>query len=88
MNSRDLVRASGTVVVGFSDHLITFSSRMFPKVASVPGVKKIRSMKDYSKESFLSELAKVDWSSVLSSDNVDYCVTEFSRLFSRVHATL
>ena len=81
-NSRDLVRASGTVVVGFSDHLITFSSRIFPKVASAPNVKKVRSMKDYSKEGFLSELAKVDWSSVLSSDNADYCVTEFSRLFN------
>ena len=81
-NVRDMIRASGTVVVGFSDHLITFSSRCFAKVISSPDVKKVRSMKSYSKESFVSELAKIDWSSVLSSDNVDYCVGEFSRLFN------
>ena len=38
-------------------------------------------MKSYSKVSFIMELSKIDWSSVLSSANVNYCVAEFSRLF-------
>ena len=47
---RAWIRASGTVIGGFSDHLITFSSRSFAKVGSSPNVKKVRSMKLYSKK--------------------------------------
>ena len=43
--------------------------------------KKIRMMRSYSKQSFLNELFKIDWSSILSSADVNFCLTKFSRLF-------
>ena len=39
-------------------------------------------MKFYSKHSFLNELSRLNWSSILSSSDVNYCVLEFARLFT------
>ena len=47
-------------------------------------VKKIQSSKNYSASRFVSELPKIDQSPVLISNDVDYCLDEFSRLFRSV----
>ena len=55
-----------------SGHLITYCTRKSTKVIfnKHQGVK-IRSLKNYSKESFVNELCKIDWSEVVSCDSVD-----------------
>ena len=84
-NMGEMVQGSGVVVAGFSDHLATFCSRKLSKqVFSGSVSRKIRSFRDYSKDGFNHELSKIDWSSVLLSMDVNYCLTEFNRLFSLV----
>ena len=81
-NVGELVQNSGVICSGFSDHFVTFCTRRIQKsMFSSMNTKKIRMMKSYSKHSFLCELSKVDWSSILSSSDVNFCVTEFSKLF-------
>ena len=81
-NVRDLISDSGVISVGFSDHLITFCSRKWVKGASAtPNTRQVRSMKSYSKASFIAELVRIDWSHILSSSDVNYCLSEFTRLF-------
>ena len=84
-NAGDIVQASGVVVNGFSDHFLTYCSRRCIKgISHGHNVKKVRSFKNYSKISFNMELRKIDWSSVLTSTDVNYCLSEFSRLFKSV----
>ena len=84
-NTSDLIRDSGVILNGFSDHLITYCSRGGVKeIFSDSNVKYVRSFKNYSKISFLNELRKVDWSTVLSSNDVNFCLSEFNRLFHEV----
>ena len=84
-NAGDIVQASGVVVNGFSDHFLTCCScRCIKGIFHGHNVKKVRSFKNYSKISFNMELRKIDWSSVLTSTDVNYCLSEFSRLFKSV----
>ena len=70
-NVSDLIVESGVLLNGFSDHLIIFSSRHGGKdTCSGSNVRLVRSFKMYSKFSFLVELRKIDWSAILSSDDV------------------
>ena len=81
-NVKDLVQESGIINIGFSDHLVTYCTRKLQKsIFSSHSVKRIRNMKFYSGQFLVAELSKIDWSLILSSSNVDYCVKEFSRLF-------
>ena len=81
-NASELIQSSGVIGGGFSDHFLTFCSRRCIKGISYGhNIKKVRSFKNYSKLSFIMELRKIDWSSVLTSVDVDYCLSEFSRLF-------
>ena len=76
-------------MLGFSDHLVTFCSRGGSKdLHGVSDIKKIRSLKSYSPELLNLELSKVNWSSVLSSSNVDFCLDEFARIFRAVVDTV
>ena len=69
---------------GLSDHLITFCSRRSVKGVSFDSnVRRFRIMKSYSKLSFITELSKIDWSGILSSADVNFCLSEFSRLFNQ-----
>ena len=81
-NVSDMIKESGVILNGFSDHLITFCSRRCSKeVVFGSNIRQVRSYKNYSKISFLAELRKIDWSLILSSNDVDYCLSEFNRLF-------
>ena len=62
--------------------MITFCSRQFIKeFVSDGNVRFVRCFKSYSKASFLNVLRNVDWTSVLTSVDVDFCLMEFNRLF-------
>ena len=64
------------------DHFVTFCSRRCVKgISSGPVKKTVRSFKLYNRERFLSELSGINWFSVLASDDVNFAVTEFGRLF-------
>ena len=79
---RDLIADSGVILTGFSDHVVTFCSRKYEKdIFTGSNVKLVRSFKSYSKFLFMAELRKVDWSSVLSSCDVNFCLSEFNRIF-------
>ena len=81
-NVSEMVSESGVILNGFSDHLITFCSRRCTKeVASGSNIRQIRSYKNYSQVSFLTVLRRIDWSSILSSRDVNYCLSEFNSLF-------
>ena len=84
-NTRDYVGESGVLPVGLSDHFFTFCTRrlskeVFPSSDSL--FRKVRSFKHYSKELLNLELSKIDWSSVTLSVDVDFCLSEFLRLFT------
>ena len=84
-NVGDFVQEKGVIASGFSDHCMTFCTRRSVKgISFEPSIKRIRSFKSYSKEVFLDQLRKVDWFSVLSSDDVNFAVMEFGRLFKLV----
>ena len=85
VNSMDKVGGFGVISCGLSDHFMTFVSRAISKeVFNEPVYKRVRSFKSYSVAKFVGDLSKVDWSGVLFSDNVDFCLDEFSRLFRGV----
>ena len=48
---------------------------------SNPKIRKVRCYKNYSPYNFQRELSGVDWSAVMSSPDVEFCLQEFSRLF-------
>ena len=82
-NVSELVQESGVVCSGFSDHFLTFCSRRIQKgLLSTSNTKWIRAMKCYSKHTFLNELSQLNWSSILSSSDVNFCLSEFARLFT------
>ena len=84
-NVGDLIQNSGVLDIAFSDHLVTFCTRHSVKGFSFgPIVRKIWSFRTYSKQIFIAELSKMNWSSVLLADNVDYAIMEFNRLFRSV----
>ena len=83
VNSRDLIQQCGVINYGFSDHLITFCMRGMSKDLSVESItRRIRSFKSFTLERLNFELKMVDWSSVMSSSNVDFCLSKFTRLFT------
>ena len=82
-NSRDKIKRAGVIEFGFSDHLAIYCSRgiLRDNTQSGPRIKKVRCYKKYSPYNFQQELNGVDWSAVMSSPNVEFCLREFSRLF-------
>ena len=83
-NTREMVQNSGIITTGFSDHFVTYCSRRLPKdIFSGSNIKRVRSFKSYSKELLNIELSAIDWSDLLVSVDVDYCLSEFTRLFNQ-----
>ena len=61
---------------------MTYCSRRCPKdVFTGSNTRFVRSYRSYSKFSFLAELRKLDWSSILASADVNFCLNEFNSLF-------
>ena len=64
-NNRDKVSQAGVIETGISDHFITYCTRRKPKdIIGKHTTIKIRSMKNYTKESFVENLEEKDWNIV------------------------
>ena len=64
-NNRDKVSQAGVIETGISDHFITYCTRRKPKdIIGKHTTIKIRSMKNYTKESFVENLEGKDWNIV------------------------
>ena len=87
-NSRAKVGRCGVLDCGFSDHLAIFCTRVVNRSGTVDplctNTKRIRSLKNYSKEAFCDKLRVADWSKVYLSINVDEAVNQFTELFHGV----
>ena len=82
VNEKGKVRESGVIDSGLSDHLVTYCSRGFSGNATGGSlIKKVRSFKNYSASKLNDQLARIDWSGILLSTDVEHCLGEFSRLF-------
>ena len=72
----------GVLNSSISDHNLIFCTR---KVIRAPVNKhntlKIRSMKNYSKQDFLVRLNRINWFSVLQSDDIEFAWSEFKTNF-------
>ena len=83
-NVKGRVREAGVIAFGFSDRLVTYCSRgtKTQNSDSEPKIKKVRNLKHYNAGKLRIELAKIYWSNVLLSLDVEYCVNEFTRLLN------
>ena len=62
-NSSENVIQSGTIPVGLSDNLLTYVTRKASRgVFNSHNTIRIRSLKNYSENDFLQQLANADWS--------------------------
>ena len=75
----DNISQSGVTQCSFSDHDVIFCTRKVNRgYLKTHNVTKIRCMKNYSKENFLSRLELLDWSSVLEKTDVTEVAGTFS----------
>ena len=82
-NSTDKIKEKGVIPSGFSDHFMVFCSRgvVAGDGRLPPIVKRVRSLKNYTRELLVQSLQSIDWLSVLTSTDVSFCLDEFCRLF-------
>ena len=78
----DLVFKSGVLPYGVSDHDIIFCSRQKPKYfCGEHNTVKLRCLKNYSAESFITALRELDWFDVINCESVDNAWDRFKQLF-------
>ena len=83
VNVKENVKSWGVLCIGFSDHLVTFCSRgLQGQNSHCPNIRKVRCYREYSASRLQNELKRMDWSGMLGSTDVNYCLNEFVRLFS------
>lgn len=70
VSDEDKISQTGVLYLGISDHSLIYYSRRVVKAAiNKHNTVKLRSMKNYDKDTFQVNLLNADWSSVLISDN-------------------
>ena len=78
----DKVSQSGVIDIGISDHCLIFCARKVIKhVFNKHNTVKIRSMRDYSKEAFQTNLLNANCNSVMTLDNVVDAWSKFKTVF-------
>jgi hypothetical protein len=84
-NSKAKIASFGTLNYGFSDHLAVFCTRATAKPGPfTPVVKRVRSLKNYSREVLCEELKSVNWTRVLLSNTVDDALGQFVTIFHEI----
>ena len=79
------VNGSGVINSGISDHCMIYCTRKLTKdYFGKHNNVKLRSLKNYDKNDFVSQLNLVDWSSVIYCDNVNLAWSNFKKLFMSV----
>ena len=72
----------GVLDLGISDHCLIYCTRkVLRNIINSHNTVKIRSLKNYNKETFQANLLDVDWSSVICSDNVIRAWENFKSIF-------
>ena len=88
-NAKFRCSAANVISFGDSDHDLISYTR-YSKTPPIPArIVLKRSYKNFDKEAFLSDVAKTDWTDVLSCDEVDLateCLTRKFRYILNVHA--
>ena len=70
VSDEDKISKTGVLYLGISDHSLIYCTRRVVKAAiNKHNTVKLRSMKNYDKDTFQVNLLNADWSSVLISDN-------------------
>ena len=84
VNCPEKISQSGVIESGISDHFITFCTRKIVKgqIGRHTQVK-IRSLKNYCTNSFVESLKEVDWSVVLSCEDVNEASDKFKTIFTQ-----
>ena len=77
----DKVRSSGVICVGFSDHLVTYCSRGLTNLSSIANVRKVRCFRNYTPFKLKEALKALDWSVLLLSTDVNFCLDKFVDMF-------
>ena len=81
-NYDDKISKYGVITSGVSDHFFTYCTRKSTKVIhNKHKCVNVRSLKNYSKESFTDKLSDIDWSEVTLSDDVNKAWSTFTCLF-------
>ena len=81
-NYDNVISQYGVVTTGLSDHFFTYCTRKSPKpIFNEHKRVKVRSLKNYSKESFIDKLSETDWSEVLFCNDVDRAWSMFCTVF-------
>lgn len=85
VSNKDKVFQSGVLPFGISDHSVTFCSRKTPKhVFNSHNTVKIRSLKGYSLETFLSKLRNINWFKCINCEQVNESWSIFKHEFMSV----
>ena len=87
VSDEDKISQTGVLHLGISDHSLIYCTRRVVKAAiNKHNTVKLRSMKNYDKDTFQVNLLNADWSSVLISDNACDAWEKFKSNFtSLVH---
>jgi len=81
----DRVTQSGVLKCSFSDHDVIYCTRKLNRGHfTKDNVAKIRCMKNYNKEDFVSRVQLLDWNSVLDMKDVNEAWCSFSNMFKNV----
>jgi hypothetical protein len=84
-NTASKISQSGVIPVGLSDHFLIFCTRKTVRgQINKHKVIKIRSLKNYSAASFVSELSNLNWTEILSLQNVDDAWKQFKDIFTTI----
>ena len=84
-NNPNKINQSGIIKTGFSDHYLTYCSRKNVKLSlGQHKTIKFRSMKNYSQLDFLNRLRNIDWSVVLTCQDVNDAWDIFKSIFTGI----
>merc|ERR1712002_780136 len=82
-NSTDKICQSGVIKSGISDHYIIYCTRKVVKgQINKHNTVKTRSMKNYSKESYVESLERHDWSVVINCEEVNLATEKLKTLIT------
>ena len=81
----DKISQSGVLPCAISDHNVIFCTRKIKRYqCNKHNVTQIRSMKNYSVDTFVEKLNEIDWWIVLNEENIDSAWNKFSTLFLEI----
>lgn len=84
-NNVDKISQHGVIPIGFSDHFVIYCTRKITRfqMNQHKGIK-IRSLKNYSKETLVGNLLDANWSTVYNSKEVNNAWSSFCSIFTGV----